>query len=195
MQSGNNSNEASCGLVFERVDSVDTLSDFSCGLPVIDDFIHNELHEYVCMGECELWIVKDIAKDEVVAMFCLGKSNLSLSESAKKKIFDGEKPAPQQQPDSEDVYWWSPFHEATEITYLAVAERRRKQHIGSFIIEEIMNRVASLSSEYAGDYVIVRALQCADGYTAVPFYEKCGFFLAEDRVSNKNLFMYRVVRR
>ena len=191
MQFGN-SEESFCELKFERVYATDALSNFVCGLPDIDDFIHNQFGDYICMGGCELYLVKE--GDEIVAMFCLDNSTLPLSEVAKEKMHDGLKPFPQHNPAPDDIYWWKCSYEAVEITYLAVAKERRNQHIGSFIIEAIMERVAT-TSDYNGDFVIVRALQCEDGYTAVPFYEKCGFFLAEERVSTKNLFMYRVVMR
>lgn len=189
MQSGNKTNLYE--LKFERADDVDALSNFVCGLPDIDDFIHHRLRDYVSMGGCELYVVKE--QEEIIAMFCLDNSTLPLSETAKEKMQEGTKPTPPHNPEPNDSYWWKPCYEAVEITYLAVAEARRNQHIGSFIIEAIMNKVAI--SDYQGDFVIVRALQCQDGYTAVPFYEKCGFFLAEKRVSDKNLFMYRVVVR
>lgn len=190
MSSGNKTVDI-CELRFERISDVDVLSNFVCGLSDVDEFIHNELYNYVGSGGCELYIVKDT--DEIVAMFCLDKSTLTLGEVAKEKMQGGVKPVPQHNPAPDDTYWWRSSYEAVEITYLAVAKDRRNQHIGSLVIEAIMERVAA--SDSSADYVIVRALQCEDGYTAVPFYEKCGFFLAEKRVATKNLFMYRVVMR
>ena len=178
-------------LQIERAYNADALSNFICGLPEIDEFIHHQLCDYICMGGCELYLVRD--GEDIVAMFCLDNGTLPLSNVAKEKMHSGDKPVPQHNPDPNDTYWWKSSYEAVEITYLAVASERRNQDIGSTIIEAIMNKVANSDKEI--DYVIVRALQCEDGYTAVPFYEKCGFYLAEKRVSDKNLFMYRVVMR
>lgn len=190
MQSGN-SNISYQELIFERVNNTTALSNFSCGLDEIDEFIRKELFSYLRMGECQLYLVKE--GDKVVAMFCLDKSSLHLSEVAKEKMHEGKKPMPSHNPESDDPYWWQTFYEAVEITYLAVDKSRQRHHIGSFIVEEIMKYVASLA-DYKGDFVTVRALQC-NGYTAIPFYEKCGFALAEPKVADKNIFMYRIVMR
>jgi hypothetical protein len=44
MQSGNN--EEYIDLVFERIDDASVLSNFYCGIPDMDDFIHEKLEAY-----------------------------------------------------------------------------------------------------------------------------------------------------
>lgn len=179
-------------LIIERAHNISVLSSFYCGNTTVDTFIHNELQDYLDMGNCKLFVVKD--NDEVIGMFCLETSNLTLSESAKKKMLDGKKPSPKEAPKShDDCYWLKVVYEATEITYFAIRKDRQNEYIGSSIIESIMQKV-SQNKDFKGEYVIVRALN-ENNYSAIPFYKICGFTPATNEVPNQNLFMYRVVRR
>jgi len=190
MQSGSNFDTPK-QLVFERVTDASILSDFSCGIDSMDEFIHQELQDYIWMGSCQLFVIRD--GEDIVAMYCLDQHNLCLSEIVKDKMKDGLKPSPQNAPDADSPYWFKPFFEAIEITYLAVATSRQRQHIGSFIIESIMSQVAH-DPNIQSDFVTVRALK-HDDYTAVPFYSSCGFFPPEKEIDGRNLFMYRIVIR
>lgn len=176
--------------IIESAFDASVLSDFYCGNHTIDAFIHNELQDYLDMSSCKLFIVR--ARDVVIGMFCLENSNLTLSESAKSNMQEGKKPMPDSvslNPD--DIYWIKPMYEATEITYFAIKEEWQHKYIGSYIIDVIVGKV-SQSKDFVGDYVIVRALN-EEGYTAIPFYKKCGFIPAKEQRKNQNLFMYRVV--
>jgi GNAT superfamily N-acetyltransferase len=190
MQSGSNLGSPK-RLIFERATDAGVLSGFSCGIDSMDNFIHNELQDYIWMGSCQMYVVRE--EEEVVAMFCLDNHNLCLSETVKEKMHEGLKPAPQNAPAPDSPYWLRPFFDAVEITYLAVSFDRQHQHIGSFIIERIIDKLAHDQDVHC-DFVTVRALK-HDDYTAVPFYLNCGFYPAEKEVEGRNLFMYRVVVR
>ena len=56
-------------LTIEKTKDSSLLSDFSCGIESIDDFIHSELQSYVDMGNCQLFIVRE--NGVIVAMYCL----------------------------------------------------------------------------------------------------------------------------
>lgn len=176
----------------ERASTASVLSSFYCGNNTMDSFIHNELEDYLSIGSCQLFLVKE--HNYIVAMFCLETSNLTLSESAKSNMIEGRKPVPYEASMSpDDYYWLKPTYEATEITYLAVQRERQHNGIGSFLVECIMEKVAQ-NDDFKGDYVIVRALN-EENYSAIPFYQKCRFTPATEERKNKNLFMYRIVRR
>ncbi len=81
-------------LIIERAHNISVLSSFYCGNTTVDTFIHNELQDYLDMGNCKLFVVKD--NDEVIGMFCLETSNLTLSESAKKENVRREKAQPKR---------------------------------------------------------------------------------------------------
>lgn len=178
-------------LTIEKTKDSSLLSDFSCGIESIDDFIHSELQSYVEMGNCQLFIVRE--NGVIVAMYCLDNLNLHISEVTKNKMREGSKPMPQKDLDPDDFYWLKPFFSSVEITYLAVDKSKQHSHIGSFIIEYILNEIAADNNNVC-DFVAVRALKCK-GYSAIPFYKKCGFYAAEEEQPERNLFMYRVVIR
>lgn len=46
-------------LTIEKTKESSLLSDFSCGIESIDDFIHSELQSYVDMGNCQLFLVRE----------------------------------------------------------------------------------------------------------------------------------------
>lgn len=190
MQSGSNSGTPK-QLVFERITDAGILSDFSCGINYMDDFIHNGIQDYISMGSCKTYVVRE--EEVIVAMFCLDNNNLCLSDVVKDKMHEGIKPTPQNAPDKDSAYWLRSLFPAVEISYLAVSHNRQRQHIGSYVIERIMDKLA-LDQNVECEFVIVRALKHAD-YTAVPFYLKCGFYPAEKEMKDRNLFMYRIVKR
>lgn len=190
MQSGNNSRPIK-QLTFERTTEASVLSCFFCGIDSMDDFIHKELQNYISMGNCQMYIVRD--GEDIVGMFCLDNHNLYLSEVVKEKMQDGSKPSPQDVPEADNPYWYKTFFEAVEITYLAISKEWQRQHIGSFVVEHIMDKIAHDENVHS-DFVTVRALK-HDDYSAVPFYQKCGFFPAEEEIEGRNLFMYRIVIR
>ena len=103
---------------------------------------------------------------------------------------DGLKPAPE----IDTIPYWEYMNSfpAIEIAYLAVEECFQGKGIGSFILEEIMKYVSCLPDQKY-DFVTVRAYN-TDEYSAIPFYQKCGFTEAAKQVANTNLFMYRVVQ-
>jgi len=178
-------------LTIEKTKDSSLLSDFSCGIESIDDFIHSELQSYVDMGNCQLFIVRE--NGVIVAMYCLDNLNLHISEVTKSKMREGVKPMPQKDLGPDDFYWLKPFFDSVEITYLAVDKSKQHSHIGSFIVEYILNEIAADNNNVC-DFVAVRALKC-NGYSAVPFYRKCGFYAAEEEQADRNLFMYRIVIR
>jgi len=64
MQSGNN--EEYIDLVFERIDDASVLSNFYCGIPDMDDFIHEKLQGYLNRTGCEAFVIKQ--KNEIVSL-------------------------------------------------------------------------------------------------------------------------------
>ena len=64
-------------------------------------------------------------------------------------------------------------------------------HIGSFIIESIIERLASDPNENR-EFIHVRALNTEE-YSSIPFYRKCGFFPAVKEEKGVNLMMYRII--
>ncbi len=105
---------------------------------------------------------------------------------------DGEKPKPIAARQEGEAFWDKFFYESKELTLLAVKEDRRKQHLGAFIIESIVEML--VNSDEKKELLSVRAMNI-DGYSVIPFYLKCHFIPARDQVPGQNLIIYRVIPR
>ena len=65
VQSGNNETVFT-DLVFERIDDASVLSNFYCGIPEMDDFIHEKLQGYLNRTGCDAYVVR--LEDRIVAL-------------------------------------------------------------------------------------------------------------------------------
>ena len=186
MPSGNDSLK---DLTFERATDLAALRCFKCGQEEVDHIIQDELPFTLTTND--LYLVKD--GDEVVAMFCLQKDThcLFLSDSAKEKMQKGSKPKPASACIEGEEFWERFNYDSKELTLLAVKENRRGQHLGAFIVESVIEKLANDPDEKR-EFLFVRALN-TDKYTAVPFYQKCHFYAAVNPVPGQNLMMYRII--
>ena len=91
MQSGSDVAEY-LELVFERIDDASVLSNFYCGIQEMDDFIHNNLQDYLKRTDCEAYAVKH--GGEIIAMLSLGEDVLCLDEDDKGDMRSGFIPKP-----------------------------------------------------------------------------------------------------
>lgn len=177
-------------LRFEKLTDVSELFDFYCGIDTIDTFLHGDFQDYLYLGICQAYVIKD--DGVVIAMYSLDKFNVFISDEVKTKMQDGIKPIPPDALDPNNPYWRLPLIDSVEITYLAVAQNRQHEHIGSFIIEKIIKDLLKDES-CTSPLLTVRAYK-SKTYTAVPFYEKCGFHPTEEFSEVKpTLCMYRII--
>ena len=161
-------------LSFERSTSARALRDFRCGIKEMDDFIHFRLDNYLSQHENQLFIVYD-EDNTIVGMFVLSEG-----------YFFDEKESFTDAP-----AYGKPFsildklsgelkaikrYSTVEIEYLAVSESYRNKHIGSFIIRQI----SKLARSQHTPFITVDAYLTIH-YSAVPFYEKCGFMHLENQ--------------
>ena len=180
-------------LIIERASNTKALSDFYCGIPIMDEFIHSGLNELVLTNQA-LYIVKD-EKSEVVAFFCLEQGSYFIGESVKEKILSEMKPAPKPGLEEDSIFWDLTNHPSVELSYFAVNKNHQHRNIGKSVLESLIQKL-SHSTEYTQPVLTVRALQTEDGkYSAVDFYKKCGFSLGEDFVEKRNILLYKVIPR
>lgn len=180
-------------LTFERATNSAALCSFYCGQDEVDEIIHNAIDDNLYAND--LYLVKE--EQDIVAMFCLGKEKycLFLPDDTKDKMKMGLKPVPKAASTDGEDYWDRFYYDAVELSLLAVKKEKRDQHIGSFIIEHVIDYIKNQreNSAYKDcEFLMVRALNMSD-YTAVPFYSKCGFFPAKKEVPYQNLDMYRII--
>lgn len=167
---------------FVRADDTSALSDFRCGVPSMDNFIHdreNGLAKFIKLRLSNLWIVFEDGK--AVAFFALSKDALILDNEDRRNIESKERnTAALPTPDDADKFWDKEKYPSIEIDYFAVCEERRQQandHLGTYLINVIAQR--AVRDEFSATmFLTVEALDTKE-YSAVQFYRNCDFEFSE----------------
>ena len=174
------------------------LEDFHClktfysGVESMDVFIQGDFRLSVENHYCSAYIGK--YNDEVVAVFALSFDSLDLDSDDKEELMSGISTT--RTPDVEwnykDTFYGKPRYPALDIAYLAVKEEWRGKKIGQYLIEMIAQQARKQS--FAGcQFLTVEALATKE-YSAVGFYERCGFTANEVRKPYKDtLRMFRTL--
>ena len=74
---------------------------------------------------------------------------------------------------NQDTFYSKPRYPAMDIAYLAVQKKWRGKHIGDFLIKQIAD-LARRQTLAGCQFLTVEALATKE-YSAVGFYERCGF--------------------
>ncbi len=162
-----------------RTITTEALSDFSCladfhsGIPEMDNFIRNGFQQSVENHYCSAYCVK--YKDELIAIFALSFDSLDLDSDDKEELISGisSTSTPNIPFEYADTFYSKPRYPALDIAYLAVQEKWRNKKIGSLIIDAIANKARSQS--FAGCQFLTVEAYSTNTYSAVGFYDKCGF--------------------
>ena len=185
--------EKSYNLDIVRADDTSALIDFMCGVPSMDNFIHdkeNGLAKFIKLRLSNLWLVYEEGK--AVAFFALSKDALVLNNEDRRNLENKEKDSsalPSR--DDADKFWDKEKYPAFEIDYLAVCKEKRDNpddHLGTYIIEEIC-RMAEADIFSATMFLTVEALDTKE-YSAVNFYRNCDFEFSEVA---QNKYNYKTV--
>ena len=187
MQSGNKYR-----LRFERIEDVTILSNFNCGLDVMDHFIHSGLQWCIDYHYCIVYAVKD--DNDIVGIVAFGCEKLELDATDKEELQMGFFPKPEIEFNYQDTFWAKSSYPAIEITYLAVRKEKRHLGIGEYIIEAVGQRALDSRFNLAGcQFLTVEAYNRGDA-SAVGFYSRCDFIAAEEPNPNKEtLRMYKTI--
>lgn len=158
------------------------LNDFNCGIPAMDKFIHEGLQQSIDHHYCRLYVAK--ANDVIVAMFALSFDSVDLDNDDKEEIASGisSTGTPDVTFDYEDIFYSKRRYPALDIAYFAIREEYRNQHIGTRLIKAIKDMARR--QEVGGCQFLSVEAYNVPGYTAVPFYDKCGF--APNELPNPN---------
>ena len=199
--------EKSNKLIFKRADDTSALSDFCCGVQSMDNFIHDKergLEKFIKLKLSNLWIVYENGK--AVAFFSLSKSSIILN-NVDREVLEQKKQDNivfSEKIDAE-IFWNKERYPAVEIDYLAVCQNKRndlENHLGTYIVEKIAQ--AAIQDKLTSTmFLTVDALDTKE-YSAVRFYQKCGFGFSEkglDKYNNDLAFgnqpktrrMYRLI--
>ena len=159
---------------FRREPSAKVLKDFHCGIKEMDYFIHFNLDQFLSDHKNQLFIVRDEG-NTIVGMFVLSEgyffdtNNTFIDAPAYGKPFA----VLDQQTKTTKI---AKRYSTIEIEYLAVAQEFRNQNIGT----EIILAITDLANSQHTPFITVDAYVTLQ-YSAVPFYEKCGFTHLENQ--------------
>lgn len=127
-----------------------------------------------------------IHQDEVVAVFALSFDSLDLDSDDKDELETGmaSTGTPEVDWNYKDIFYAKPRYPALDIAYLAVQKKWRNKHIGRYIIKTIAEQARTQT--FAGcQFLTVEALATGE-YSAVGFYQRCGFTANEIRKPYKD---------
>ena len=139
------------------------LSEFTCGLQEMDDFIHHNLQSFLDTKPCNAYCLKD-ATETIVAFFVLQPEMISILDEDTKEDMQLIHP---------DIQLETIEYKTMEIEYLAVSKKRQRQGIGTECIAQIMSIAQEMQDEELF-FLTADAFKTGE-YSAVPFYRKCGF--------------------
>lgn len=176
-------------MVIEALNDYESLSSFCSGVEAMDQFIREVFRLSVENHYCTAYQVK--IAGELVALFALSFDSLDLDCDDKEELITQTSATgiPNVDFDYEETFYSKPHYPALDIAYLAVQKGWHGQHIGKFLIAQIAERARTQT--FAGcQFLTVEALATKD-YSAVGFYERCGFAPCEIKKPNKDtLRMY-----
>lgn len=153
------------------------LNDFYSGVDVMDSFIRGDfrlsVENHFCVPYASWY------RGELVAVFALSFDSLDLDSDDKEDLQSGLSIAgtPDVDYNYQDTFYAKPRYPALDIAYLAVQKKWRGQGIGNFIVKEIA--LEAREQTFAGCQFLTVEAYATKEYSAVGFYERCGFTPSE----------------
>lgn len=164
-----------CHFKVERLSDFSVLDSFECGVAQMDSFIHGNLKFCDANHYCSTFVVRDIIKNNVAALFSLSFDSVNLNSDDFEDLSIGTAGTDDLAVDESfrGVFEKKYSYPALEITYFAIDKKYRGQGLGKELIDVIVER-AKTQDVAACLFLTVNALHTKE-YSAVGFYEKCRF--------------------
>ena len=179
-------------LTSEKITDFHCLETFCSGVEAMDKFIQGDFRMSVENHYCSAYGVW--YKEELVAIYALSFDSLDLDSDDKEELETGMSSTgtPNVDWNYKETFYAKPRYPALDIAYLAVREEYRGNKVGQSIVEMIADRARSQT--FAGcQFLTVEALATSE-YSAVGFYQRCGFTANEVRKPYKDtLRMFRTL--
>lgn len=179
-------------LISKTISDFDCLAAFCSGIDEMDRFIQSDFRLSVENHYCSAYGVWH--GEELVAIYALSFDSLDLDSDDKEELKTGLSitPTPFVDGSYQDTFYAKPRYPALDIAYLAVRKDYRENNIGRAIVEMIAEQARAQS--FAGcQFLTVEALATSE-YSAVGFYQKCGFTANELRKPYKDTIrMFRTL--
>ena len=179
-------------LTSEKITDFHCLETFCSGVEAMDKFIQGDFRMSVENHYCSAYGVW--YKEELVAIYALSFDSLDLDSDDKEELETGisSTGTPNVDWNYKETFYAKPRYPALDIAYLAVRKEYRGNKVGQSIVEMIADRARSQT--FAGcQFLTVEALATSE-YSAVGFYQRCGFTANEVRKPYKDtLRMFRTL--
>lgn len=163
-------------LRYSKESSAGMLKEFECGIPAMDSFIHEALDTLIKNDTRYSFYVVEEEGVGIVAMFVTSRGGFLDRDEEFEELSFGK---PWSYIGKDSQMHSGMMYPTLEIDYLAVRKDLRNKGYGSEILAEL-SKMAQDSGCY---FLTVDAYHDAE-YSAIPFYEKRGFFplqeLSED---------------
>ncbi|MBR1550420.1 MAG: GNAT family N-acetyltransferase [Bacteroidales bacterium] len=170
-------------LVVRHLKDVSELAGFRCGVARMDDFIQKHLSSSIENHYCQAYVVR--RGGQVVAMFALGFDSLALDDDSLEEMLLGQSAnMPDITGEYQDTFFAKFHYPAVEISYIAIDQRYQKEGIGSALIDGIEDMVRR--QNVAGCMFLTVEAYKTEDYSAIGFYNKCGFEAGEMLNANKS---------
>lgn len=155
-------------LRYSKESSAGMLKDFECGVPSMDKFIHESLDSFLTENPSYSFYLAEEDEKGIVGMF-VTSSGCFLDRDEEFDDIPFGNPSGYIGKDCQ-VHFGKEYP-TIEIDYLAVRKDLREKGYGSEILAEL-SKIAQNTGCY---FLTVDAYHDAE-YSAIPFYEKKGFF-------------------
>ena len=179
-------------LTSEKITDFHCLETFCSGVEAMDSFIQGDFRMSVENHYCSAYGVW--YKEELVAIYALSFDSLDLDSDDKEELQLGlsSTRTPEVDWNYKDTFYAKPRYPALDIAYLAVRNEYRGNGVGQSIVEMIAEKARTQS--FAGcQFLTVEALATSE-YSAIGFYQRCGFTANEVRKPYKDtLRMFRTL--
>lgn len=133
---------------------------------------------------CEAYCI--YCSDEMVGLFALSFDSIDLDSEGKEDLQQGYSSTfiPDINDDYEETFYSKRRYPALDIAYLAIQKEWRNRHIGKAIVSEISKKARA--QRFAGCQFLTVEAYATNEYSAVGFYESCGFAPSEVKNPNKD---------
>lgn len=179
-------------LVSKELTDFHCLENFCSGVDAMDKFIRGDFRMSAENHYCTaygVWYGK-----ELVAVYALSFDSLDLDSDDKEELQTGisSTGTPEVDWNYRDTFYAKPRYPALDIAYLAVQQKYRGKRIGYAILEQIATDARSQT--FAGCQFLTEEALATKEYSAVGFYQRCGFTANEVRKPYKDtLRMFRTL--
>ena len=167
-------------LRYIKESSAEVLKDFECGVQVMDDFIHHDLDSFLKNDPRYNFYVAVDDENGIVAMYVTSAGIFVDHDGEFQDMPFGK---PWGYLDEDFQIHSGTMYPTLEIDYLAIRKDLREKGYGTEVLSYLSNK-ASNNKCY---FLTVDAYHDKE-YSAIPFYEKRGFFALQEYSEDVDAF-------